>query len=248
MTHEYSPNKYNLKYFLYKPISLPPPYSLSVQDYKYSDIPNKIKDQINAFNFPENMPNRHSEIEIEKMYSPLIIQSIIKENESIVSGVQFFHKNTETDQLPVEKSYKLSKNGEIVGRFNIEENTGGHYKAAEVGRLQISYRNINREKRKLLRQFTLWSVWLFIANYGIDFVYCMADSNRPGLKTLYEKKLLFTEVANVKYPDSDTIWVVYRKSFIDDRKNSSLYPDIPSLIDFYYGAILPICNENRKAL
>ena len=243
MTRGYPHDKYNAEYFLSKPIFLPPPFNLLLKDYKYSNTPNDIKNQIDLFNFPEDMPNRNREIEIKKTYSSLIIQSIIKENENIVSGVQFFHKNTKTDQIPVENSYKLSESGEILGQFNIEENTGGQYKVAEVGGLQISYRNVNRNKRKPLRQFTLWSVWLFIVNHEIDFVYCMADSKRPGLKTLYEKKLLFKEVAKVKYNDSDTIWIVYRRNFIDDRKNNPLYPNIPLLVDFYNNTILPICNR-----
>ena len=243
MTREYPSNKYDIEYFFSKPIFLPSPFNLLLKDYKYSDIPNEIKNQIYLFNFPENMPDRNRKIEIEKMYSPLIIQSIIKEDENIVSGVQFFHKNTSTDQIPVEKSYKLSENGEMLGQFDIEEDTGGQYKVAEVGVLQILYRNVCREKRNPLRQFTFWGVWLFIVNYEIDFVYCMADSKRPGLKTLYEKKLLFKEVAKVKYKDSDTIWIVYRRNYIDDRKNNPLYPNIPSLVDFYNNKILPICNR-----
>ena len=243
MTYEYLPNKYDLEYFFSKPISLPPPFNLQLKNYKYADIPNYTKHQIDLFNFPEYMPDRNREIEIEKMYSSLIMQSIVTKGESIVSGVQFFQKNTSTDQIPVEKSYKLSENGEMLGQFNIEEDTKGQYEAAEVERLQILYKHVDKPNRKVLAQLILWSVWLFIVNYRIDFVYCMADSKRPELKNLYENKLLFKEVAKVKYEDSDTVWIVYRRNFIEDRKNHDPYPKIPYMKDFYLNTIVSFCNQ-----
>lgn len=243
MTREYPLNKYNIEYFFSKPLFLPAPFNLLLKDYKYSNIPNYLKNQIDTFNFPEGMPDRINEIEIEKMYSSLIIQSIIKESENVVSGVQFFNKKKSSDMIPLEKSFKLSKNGKILGQFDIAEDTGGQYKVVEVGRLQILIRNVIKSKRKILAQLTLWSVWLFIVNYKIDFVYCMADSKRPELQNFYKEKLLFKEVAKVKYNDSDTKWIVYRRNFIDDRKNRPLCPSIPYLEDFYFNILLPICNQ-----
>ncbi len=229
--------------FFTKPIYLPDPHNLVLKDYDYSRVHGVDRERLLEFNYHKQMVNRKREIEIDKAYIPMITQSVVCDRGRIIAGVQLFIRKEESDKLPIQYSFKVSENGKIIEQFDIAKDVERHCKVTEIGKLRILFEHIQRSKIKKAAQLTFWSVWLFIVKNHIDYVYCTVDSERPDLRLFYEKKLLFKEVARVKYLGSDTTWIVYRRCFTEDRKNRPLCPSIPYVEDFYFNTIVPVCKR-----